>query len=65
MHIIYEHIYKLFLIENFAECGGETTIKGRWMGWIVLHERLRGGMGICGGIWVRRMGKHAQLHPTS
>lgn len=48
-----------------AECRGETTINGGGMGGIVLHERVCGGLGIGGGIWFWRMGKHAQLHSTS
>jgi len=41
-----------------TECCGETTIKVRRLGRIVLHERVCGGVGFGGRIWVGRMGKH-------
>lgn len=37
----------------------------RRVGRIVLIEYFCGGVGFSGGIWVWRMGKHAQFHTTS
>lgn len=48
-----------------VECYRETTIVPRRMGGTILSEHIRGGVGFRGGIWVRRVGKHAQLRPTS
>lgn len=55
----------LLCVMGIAECCGETTIILRRVGRIIHHEHLCGGVGVNSGIWVWRMGKHAQFHTPS
>ena len=47
---------------NNAECGGATSEVGGKMGGCVHHERICGGVGSSGRLWIRRMGEYGQLH---
>lgn len=45
-----------------AECGGATSEVGGKMGGCVHDERICGGVGSSGRLWIRRMGEYGQLH---
>ena len=48
----------------FTECCGQTTPISWRLGGLVLCELFCGGMGFCCGIWIWRMGEHAQLYTS-
>lgn len=48
--------------DAFAECCGAAIQVLRRMGWGVRDQRLSGGVGPSGWVWIRWVGEHDKLH---